>query len=104
MIIVPLDGSLEIGLQADFKDKLLSIANGQNPKVVLDFGKVDFIDSACLGILVGFMRKVKDLKGTIAVASLQEDVQSIFQITRLDKVFPLFNSVDEAIASLTVSS
>lgn len=97
--IIRLQGALEIGKQEKLKDDLLKHILPGNPKVVLDFKGVDFIDSACLGSLISISKKLKEKGGDIRIAALQEEVRSIFQITRLDKVFRIFDKTDEAVAS-----
>jgi len=69
--------------------------------IILDFKKVEFIDSACLGALVGISRRLKSDGGDLTISGLQDEVRSIFQITRLDKVFPLYDDVDQAINSFS---
>lgn len=64
--------------------------------VVLNFKKVEFIDSACLGALVGLVRNIRTSGGDVYISELTDEVRSIFQITRLDKVFKIFESISQA--------
>lgn len=98
VIIVGLSGILEVSLQQTLKDKLIQIAREQND-LVLDFSEVSFIDSSCLGALVSLAKTLREQKGDIKLVRLTEDVQSIFQITRLDRIFEIFETVDSAVES-----
>ncbi len=98
VIIVGLSGILEVSLQQTLKDKLIQIAREQND-LVLDFAEVSFIDSSCLGALVSLAKTLREQKGDVKLVRLTDDVQSIFQITRLDRIFEIFETVDSAVES-----
>lgn len=99
VFIVRLQGSLDVSVQTALKDKLQDFAENNDNDVVLDFTSVHFIDSSCLGALVALMKKIREHKGDIKIAHLSDDVRSIFQITRLDRVFELYDTTDEAVNS-----
>lgn len=96
--IVSLTGVLEVSLQQTLKDNLLQIAREQND-LVLNFAEVSFIDSSCLGALVAVAKKLRDEKGDLKLVHLNDDVRSIFQITRLDRIFEIFDTTSEAVES-----
>lgn len=99
IIIVKLQGALEVSIQTVLKEKLQDIAAQNDNDVVLDFLNVQFIDSACLGALVALLKRLREHKGDIKMACMNEDVRSIFQITRLDRVFEIFETKEEAVNS-----
>ena len=94
--LIKLRGTLEIGKQAKLKEDLLKQIYPGSSKVILDFKAVEFIDSACLGILISLTRKLREQGGDMCLANLQEDVHSIFQITRLDKIFKIYENTEDA--------
>lgn len=96
--IISLTGTLDVALQKTLRDELERVAVEQRD-LVLDFTQVTFIDSSCLGSLVATVKALRDKQGDIKIAGLRDDVLSIFQITRLDRIFGIFDSVDEAAAS-----
>ncbi len=98
VMIVRMSGALEVSLQQTLKDRLMQIAREQND-LVLDFAKVTFIDSSCLGALVALTKALREDRGDVKLANLSDDVQSIFQITRLDKIFEIFANADQAVES-----
>lgn len=67
---------------------------------IFDMGAVEFLASACLGALVGFMQEVEHVRGKIALAECQDNVAFLFKVTRLDQVFPLYDDTTQAAASL----
>ncbi len=95
--IVTLNGSLDVSHQKMLKDKLVSASDIQDNDIVLDFSKVTFIDSSCLGTLVSLAKTLREKKGDIKLSNLSDDVRSIFQITRLDRVFDIFDNNEDAV-------
>lgn len=67
---------------------------------VIDLNGVEFMASACLGVLVGFMQDIEHGKGRIALACCQPNVAFLFKVTKLDTVFPLFDDVECAVAEM----
>ncbi len=68
--------------------------------VVLDLTKVSFIDSTGLGILISLMRQLNEKEGILRLTGLQDEVKSIFEITRLYRVFEIYKSVEQAIEEI----
>lgn len=67
--------------------------------LLIDLAGVDFMDSAALATLVQGMKHARQAKGDLRVCRLQPPVKIIFELTRLDKAFAHFNSLEEAVAS-----
>lgn len=74
------------------------IEDGQQ-SIVLDLEMVEFMDSAAMSALISAVKKLGPL-GTISVASARVPVARLFSITKMDRVFPITASVDEAIQRL----
>ncbi len=73
-------------------------------RIVFDMSQVEFIDSSAIGALVGFMRKARADGGDVKLAGLSPDIETIFELTRLQKVFAIHTSVDEAVQDFEVST
>jgi anti-sigma B factor antagonist len=66
-------------------------------RIVFDMSRVEFLDSSVIGALVGFMRKARAAGGDVKLAGLTPDIETIFELTRLQKVFQIHDSVDGAV-------
>ena len=97
--VLKLQGSLEISIHKDLKDQLLKTASEYEDDMVLDFSEVTFIDSSCLGAIVSVTKELRNQKGNVKIVNLTDDVYSIFQITRLDKVFQIYDDINQAVES-----
>ena len=97
--ILELEGRLDASSSKTLKDKVQSLVEQQRVKMVLDMGEVDFIDSSGLGVLVATLRSTNKKGGDVKIASLQSSIRAIFELTRLHRVFEIFDTADAAIAS-----
>lgn len=83
----------------DVREKIYSLLQDDVKKVVLDLGKVKWINSSGLGSLIAAMTSVKNKGGDLRLANVTEKVESVFMITQLIKVFKTYETVDRAVAS-----
>jgi anti-sigma B factor antagonist len=70
------------------------------PKTIIDLSKTTYVDSAGIGALVTAYTSVTSAGGALALAGASPRIIDLLKITRLDSVFPIFDSVDAAIAGL----
>lgn len=67
--------------------------------LVIDLKEIHFIDSSGLGVLVSGYKNASILHGSLKLSNLQSQVKSMFELTRLHRVFDIFNTVDDALQS-----
>ncbi|MHC4429252.1 MAG: STAS domain-containing protein, partial [Planctomycetota bacterium] len=65
-------------------------------RLVIDLSGVPYMDSSGVATLVEAMQIARRTGSKLVLAALQEKVRSIFEIARLDMVFSIVNSVDDA--------
>lgn len=82
-----------------FKDEVTVLINDGAAQLVIDFKDVSFLDSSGLGALVGVLKKIGN-RGDLAVSGLSTDVEQMFRICRMDRVFTIYNDVDTAVQSM----
>ncbi len=97
--VMSLQGSLEVSLQEQFKADILKQISEDPCSLVINLKEVDFIDSACLGALIAVARRLRERKGDLKLSEMSSEVRSIFQITRLEKVFEIFDDTDSAVSA-----
>jgi len=95
-VLIP-QGRLDASSAKDIKEKISSLIKENRIKLVMDMSAVDFIDSSGLGSLVSSLRSLNKLGGDIKLASLQDQVRAIFELTRLHRVFQVFDERKEAV-------
>lgn len=70
-------------------------------KIIIDLSECDFVDSSFLGVLVNSLKKVVRLEGDLKLVGFRPAVRSMFELTRLFRVFETFNNLQEAVKSYT---
>jgi len=80
------------------KDLLEKIEDGHH-RVVVDLHETDFVDSSFLGVLVAGLKKATIHNGDMKISGLHPSVKHIFELTRLYKIFDIFDKTEEAVAS-----
>ncbi|TWT86899.1 Anti-sigma F factor antagonist [Pseudobythopirellula maris] len=71
------------------QELLTSLNNSVEERVVINFAKVQFMSSSMLGKLVKVHKKAKEFKVKVKFCSIAPDIQEVFKITRLDKLFDI---------------
>lgn len=92
--VVYLDGEMAPD-DTKLYDTLLEIISN-NKKVILDMTKVKYMNSACIGLLIRLLKKSRENDGDIAMCSLNVYLQKICRIVALDKVFKIFETIEDA--------
>ena len=83
-------------------DELAGIVDeSPTPKLVICFGNVEHLSSAALGALITINNRVKGKAGQLRLAQIDTQIREVFKITKLDQIFAIFDSTDEAMASLS---
>jgi anti-sigma B factor antagonist len=99
VVIIGVDGQLIVGNRHDLKKKVLDAMEAGERKFVVDFTATGYIDSSGLGVLVSLAKKVREAGGDLRLAGLNEDLRTLFELTKLDTLFTLMDSVEEAVAA-----
>lgn len=82
-----------------FRDELTVLLNAGSASLILDMSAVDFVDSSGLGALVGVFKSIGP-RGDLALASLRPPVEKMLKLTRMDRVFRLFGTLDQALEAV----
>jgi len=88
-------GSLDAATAREFREAADQIL-GEHRKVVLDFSQVAFVDSAGLGVVLAFLRRVTQDQGDLKVCGLNKGVRALFQLVRMHRIVEIFETAQEA--------
>lgn len=83
----------------ELKTQMLSFFDEGKNNLVIDLKAVRFVDSSGLGSLVSGFKNASARNGNLKLCGLQPQVRSMFELTRLHRVFEIFPDSDEALAS-----
>ena len=99
VVVVDVDGQLIVGNRQELKQKVLDELEAGERKFLIDFANTGYIDSSGLGVLVSLSKKIREQSGELRLANLNEDLRTLFELTKLDTLFNIANSREEALAS-----
>ena len=77
------------------------IGETEYPKILIDFASVDHLSSAALGMLINVNNKVKQRNGQLRLTNIKPQIFEVFVITKLNKLFRIYPTRTEAMASFT---
>jgi len=96
-----LSGRFDASVVPQFKDFIAKLMQEGYNRYVIDMKGVTYIDSGGLGSLVSFLRQVRLTEGDIKIASLNDKVRSVFELTRLHRIFEIFDDSKIAVQSFS---
>jgi len=97
-IIYPI-GNLDFNHATTFQEDLTKIVEGGAHKVLIDFVELSFISSAGLRVLIVISKLLQQKNGTLALSSMNEQIQEVFSISGFHKLFSIYQTEAEALAS-----
>lgn len=92
-----LSGEININTSPDLRKVFDELITKKTTKVILDLGGVTYIDSSGLATLIEMLRRMKRFDGRLRLSNLSDKVRSLFEITKLTKLFEMFNDEEEAL-------
>ncbi|WP_039058397.1 STAS domain-containing protein [Enterobacter sp. Bisph1] len=98
-IMTPVVRRLDASVAASFREQIANEMADAHHALIIDFSRVDFIDSSCLGTLVSLL-KMMNGKGEMLVCDLKPGIRNMFTLTRMDRVFRICDDRAAACAEL----
>lgn len=95
--LVEVEGQLIVGNRQELKQQVLDRLEGGDRKFVVDFAKTGYIDSSGLGVLVSLSKKIREQGGELRLSSLNEDLRTLFELTKLDTLFRIADTKEKAL-------
>lgn len=80
-----------------FKAELTALFDQYQKRIIINMSAVEYIDSSFLGALVSSLKYVISFKADIVLVGLRKDIANLFALIRLDKVFKIYGSFNEAL-------
>src|ERR1700743_3943783 len=87
--VVKVEGQLIVANRQELKQLVQDALERGARKFVVDFTPTAYIDSSGLGALVSISKRVRDAGGDLRLAGLNEDLRSLFELTKLDTLFTI---------------
>lgn len=93
---------LDAGNSADLKVAMAKILENGS-RLVIDFRRMQFIDSSGLGAILSFLRQVSARGGDLKLCGMTKQVRSAFELVRMHRIFDIFETREEAVRAFDVN-
>ena len=97
--VVQVEGQLIVGNRQELKDLVQAALDRGDRRLLIDFSRTGYIDSSGLGALVSMSKKIREAGGELRLSGLNEDLRSLFELTKLDTLFAIAETPKQALAS-----
>ncbi|MEO6864027.1 MAG: STAS domain-containing protein [Gemmatimonadaceae bacterium] len=97
VVVVDVEGQLIVGNRQELKQKVLDELEKGERKFLIDFAQTGYIDSSGLGVLVSLSKKIREHGGELRLADLNDDLQTLFELTKLDTLFQISETRERAL-------
>lgn len=92
--------NLDASNAPEVKSGMLDLAQRES-FIVLDLSGVEFVDSSGLGALLSSLRALRAKGGNLGLCCLAKPVRVLIELVRMDRVFPIYDTAEEAVAGIT---
>ncbi|RMD89255.1 MAG: anti-sigma factor antagonist [Calditrichaeota bacterium] len=98
--IIEIEGEVDLYSSPEVRKVIMRLTKNQTPTILVNLGKVSYMDSSGVATLVEGLQQANKYGGKLKLANLQDSVKEVFELSRLDKVFDIYDNVEEALQSL----
>ncbi|HEJ83619.1 MAG TPA: anti-sigma factor antagonist [Desulfobacteraceae bacterium] len=100
LVVIPMEPRLDAAQATDFKSAIVDRINDGHTRILLDLSHVDFMDSSGLGAMVSILKTI-GRDGDLLLCGLGNTVESLFKLTRMNRVFRIFSTREEALQAIS---
>ena len=79
----------------EFKRDIAPVLEGTT-KLVFDMGRLRFLDSSGLGVLISCLRKMNAKGGDVKLCGMSKQVRTVFELVRMHRIFDIYSTKEEA--------
>jgi anti-anti-sigma factor len=97
--ILYVEGLIKLGESAEFFSSALeNVLKNESTNAIIDFTKIDYIDSTGIGELVGYLGKFGNQNRKLILVNPSERIMKLLRLAKLDNIFKIYASEETAIA------
>ena len=93
-------GEIDLHSTQSVQEQIEPFLSAAQPRLLVDLSEVTYLDSSALALLIEAMQRAQAAGGVFALCGLRESIRHVFAIARLDHVFQIFPTREEALASM----
>ncbi len=98
--VISMSGRFDAIGTREFKKIITQLMEARNMRIILDMAQVNFVDSSGMGALISALRGIAKEGGDMRIAALTPEVYTIFELTRLHRIFDIYDTTQAAMAAV----
>ena len=95
--VLTIEGEVDLNSSPEMRKVFNDLIDKGAKKIVVSFERVAYIDSSGLATLIEMMQRLKKSQGSLYFFQMSEKIKNLFEITKLDKLFAIYRTQDEAL-------
>lgn len=95
--VVAPTGRLDVSGAPALRDAITEAVKNGPSRVVIDMEGISFVDSTGLGSVIAALKQIRGSQGELRLAAPNQQVRVVLELTTLDRVFPYYATVEEAL-------
>jgi len=99
--VVEVAGQVDLYAAPGLKEATWRVLDQGKTRVIIDLSQVTFMDSTGLGVLIGALKRLRAVRGALALIVTDYDIERLFEMTGLDGMFAIYRTRDEAVEQFT---
>ncbi len=99
-VVLAVSGDVDLYVAGELKGLLAHAVDDGASTLVIDLSHVTFVDSMGLGVLLGAMQRLRAEGGELHLVVPGPELRRILEITRIDRLLPLHETVPDALAAV----
>lgn len=96
MVVTVINARIDAQVAEEFKNQMFQFISEGNLNILLNISQVSFVDSSGLGVIVASLKQLNG-QGQFAICNMNDAVVRMFKLTRMNKIFKLFDSEEEGL-------
>lgn len=97
MNVLDVTGEIDVYTAPQFKEAINSVLSGGQKHLIINLAEVTYMDSSGFGALLSATKRLRPIGGTVNLVKCSGSIDRILKITRLNTIFGIFQSIDEAL-------
>ena len=94
--VIKLEGEVDVYTAPQLKQQIIAVLEAGSRQIVVDLSKVDYLDSTALGVMIGGLKRIRENDGDMVLVCPSPRIRRVFEITGLDKIFGIHDTVAQA--------
>lgn len=97
-VVLEIGGEVDLYSSPQLRKAILTLTRKRAPHIVVDLAKVAYMDSSGVATLVEGLQQMKIYNGRFSLSGMRENVRQVFELTRLDTLFRIYQTSEAALA------